>query len=193
VCVWWVLIFAVAAPKLLASVVNSFLPLFSPPLFLSTQFKSTVMLSERRPFPPGPNPWKYVAAEGEVDLLQYSMMKSLLATVFAGAFLGWLIAKPIPLFPNWIGAILGASALGGATTFRDSRGDLMRYLGHCVNSCVAVMGSTLDDVLLKERLGKLLSRLLFFLKGVDKKYHIVARLQDLLSDLIGKLTVLVGR
>jgi len=160
----------------------------------TSQMKSVVMMAERRPFPPGSNPWKYVPAggEGEVAELRFSMMHTLLAVVLSSAFMGWLVAKPIPLFPNWIGALGAAGVLGSAASLRDSRGDMLRYVGYCLHNCFSIVMMTFDDVELKDKAGRLLGRLLFFLKGIDNKYHIVARLQDIFSDIIARVTVLVG-
>jgi hypothetical protein len=152
-------------------------------------------LAGRRPFPGG-NPWRYIAeaeADGEEKDLQFSMMPTILGVVFSAAYLGWLVARAIPLLPNWIGALAVASSAGYTTTLPDSRGDWLRFLGHCLVRCISVVSGTLDDVRLRDKLGLLLGHLMFFSKSLDHKYRLVSRLQYLLADLISRLTLIISR
>ena len=152
------------------------------------------MLAERRPFPPGvsSNPWRYAPADGEVDL-QFSMTAALLGVVLAGAYLGWLLARPVPLLPGWIGAIGGAAVLGYSATLRDRRGDMLRYLGHCLGACATVVSRTQQDARLGEKLSVLMGRVLFLSKTLDSKYGILTRLQLIIALVISKISILISR
>lgn len=120
-------------------------------------------------------------------------MSTLISILFCAAYSGWLLAKLVPLLPNWIGALGGTITVGYAATLPDSRGDLLRYLGHCVVSCLSVVVTTLDEVMLKEKLSVLLGHLLFFSRAVDDKYQILARLQLLFAEFLRRLTMAVSR
>ena len=62
------------------------------------------MMGERRLFPPNTeNPWQYIPSD-EVDL-KFNMMNTIIGVVLCGTVVGWKIAKSIPFFPGWIGAI----------------------------------------------------------------------------------------
>jgi hypothetical protein len=74
------------------------------------------------------------------------MFNTLLATVLIGAYLGWLLVRPVPLFPNWLGALASAGVTGYATTLEDSVGDLMRYVGYAVVHTASVVTDTAEEV-----------------------------------------------
>ena len=101
--------------------------------------------------------------------------------------------RPVPLLPNWIGTLGAATILGYITTLRDSRGDLLRYLGYSISRSVGVVSRTIEDVQLQEKASALLSRLLFMSRTVDSKYQIIAKLQYILADIITKLTTIIMR
>ena len=95
-------------------------------LTVAEQFKAALLLSNRKPFPPAENPWSYVYDPDQPGSLEFRMMNCLLCIVFGGAFLGWSVARSIPLVPGWLGALLLASFCGYLGTVRDPRGDLLR-------------------------------------------------------------------
>jgi hypothetical protein len=109
------------------------------------QSKAALGVTERQPFPPCRNPWQYHPVPGEPDL-QFRMFNTLLATVLIGAYLGWLLVRPVPLFPNWLGALASAGVTGYATTLEDSVGDLMRYVGYAVVHTASVVTDTAEEV-----------------------------------------------
>ena len=157
-----------------------------------SQSKGMLMLGERRNFPPfTENPWKYIPIEGEDDL-EFKMMNAIIGLVISGAFIGWRIAKMIPFFPGWIGAIGGASVLGYGGTFRDGRGDMLRFIGHSLHSLVREISQTMDDVSLREKLGVVLAQFLSFLRNLDEKLGIMEKLQVLLAELMKLVKALVG-
>lgn len=149
-------------------------------------------LSSRRPFPPCSNPWQYFPAQGQPDL-QFGMMGALAGTVLSAAYIGWLVGRAVPLLPNWVGALSAACVSGYLTTLQDGRGDMLRFLGYSLSRCLAVLSATLDDVQLRDRTATLLGHVLFFSKSVDSKYKMVERLQFLLAELIGRLSMLIAR
>lgn len=125
--------------------------------------------------------------------LQFSMVSALVSISFAAAYVGYLIARVVPLLPNWIGALGGALSVGYATTLPNGRGDLLRYLGHCLTHCLTVVTDTVEDVELRPKLGALLGHVLFFSQTLDNKYHLLARLQLLLAELISRITIIISR
>lgn len=158
-------------------------------------------MAGRRPFPPGSNPWRYTAAvdggggnrDDATTLVQFSMVSALMSISFAAAYVGYLLARVVPLLPNWIGALGGALTVGYATTLPNGRGDLLRYLGHCLTHCLAVVSQTLEDVQLPAKLSTLLGHVLFFSQALDSKYHLLARLQLLFTQLVSRITIIISR
>lgn len=64
----------------------------------------------RRAFPPGSNPWRYKAMSEEDP--PFNMYTALFTMILVGALLGNAIAKPIPLFPAWIGSLSAGVTFG---------------------------------------------------------------------------------
>ena len=95
---------------------------------IADQVKAACLLSARKPFPPSENPWSYVYDPDVSCSIQFKMTNCLMGIIFGGAFCGWSIARSIPLFPTWLGALLLASCCGYLGTVRDSRGDLLRFV-----------------------------------------------------------------
>ena len=93
---------------------------------IAEQVKAACLLSARKPFPPSENPWSYVYDPNVTGSIQFKMTNCLMGIIFGGAFCGWSVARSIPLFPTWLGALLLASCCGYLGTVRDSRGDLLR-------------------------------------------------------------------
>lgn len=144
------------------------------------------MLGGRRNFPPDP-------ADDPDNLVKYSMINSLLAIIFASFLIGWNLFRPIPLIPNWIGSILMACIIGYASTFSDSRGDLIRFSGHSLTSAMGLLMGIADEVGLRGKASVLIGQMLFFLRGMDKKFKVMQKLQVLIAQLIAKSTVLLYR
>lgn len=158
-----------------------------------SQLKGMLMIGERRQFPPfTDNPWKYKPLEDDVDL-EFKMTNALLGLILSGAFIGWKIAKQIPFFPGWIGALGGSSMLGYAGTFRDGRGDMLRFLGHSLHSVVKEVSTIAEDVELRATVGVVLARVAALLHGWDEKLHIVEKLQLLMKEIVRIVRVALGR
>lgn len=155
------------------------------------QLMSSLSLAPRKPFPPSESPWSYKAVEdGDVE---FSMFHAILALVVFGGFVGMSLSKPIPLFPSWLGFILGSSAIGYSGTFSDSRGDLLRFIAYTILSILSVILTVADDVELKSKLSTILGKLLFFLNGVDKQFHVMKNVKYILGKLIVQATAMLYR
>lgn len=151
-----------------------------------------MLLTERRPFPRAKNPWKYVPGDEE-GAIEFSMMSCMISMILWGALVGWLVSKPIPLVPGWIGALTGSSFIGYSTTLQNGRGDFLRFIGYCLNQSFSVVSNAANDVMLMQKVNILLGKIFFLLKGIDSKYNIIERLQVILGDLIKKLTGTINR
>ena len=103
-------------------------------------------LAKRRSYPPSENMWNYRPAENDLEPIEFNMYYSIAAAIFAGSSVGSRIVKPIPLFPGWIGAMIGAGLCGYFCTFRDSRGDLIRYLGNSLVIFLRTVSAAADEV-----------------------------------------------
>ena len=95
---------------------------------MTDQVKAALSLAGRKPFPPVDNPWSYVHDPEQPGSIQFKMINCLLGIIFGGAFCGWSLARSIPFFPGWLGALSLASCCGYLGTIRDPRGDLLRYV-----------------------------------------------------------------
>lgn len=147
------------------------------------------MLVERRPFPPTNNPWRFEASEDDEDILQdFKMGRTLFTLAFWGLLLGWSISKPIPLFPNWLGGLIVAGFLAYCGTFQNSRGDMLRFFGHATYRGFAELIDIMDEVDLKQKIGVVISKMLFFLRGIDKQYQIARKLRQIISEMIFRST-----
>lgn len=155
------------------------------------QLQASLTLSPRKPFPPAESPWSYKAVEeGDVD---FSMLNTLLTLVVLGGMLGWSVVKPIPLFPSWLGAILLGSVVGYSSTFADSRGDLLRFVGFTVLSALAILLSVADDVELKGKISTILGQLLFLFKGIDQQLQLTKGVKYVLGKVLVQATALLYR
>lgn len=155
------------------------------------QLLSSLSLAPRKPFPPSESPWAYKAMEdGDVE---FSMLYAILTLVVFGGFVGMTLSKPIPLFPSWLGFILGSSAIGYSGTFADSRGDLLRFIAYTILSVLTVLLTVADDVELKSKLSTILGRLLFFLNGIDRQFQIMKNVKIILGKLIVQATAMMYR
>jgi hypothetical protein len=152
------------------------------------------MLSERRPFPPGHSPWRYGPQSPHYDnrlLAQFSMANVLFVLSLTGGIIGWWLTRPVPLFPNWLGAIGGASLLGYSATFLDGRGDLFRFLGHTLLAVIGALLRIADESRLRDNTQKILGQIFFFLRGLDDQFHIIQQLQLVLAAIIVRVTAVI--
>jgi hypothetical protein len=182
------------------TVIHKFLPKFF------RQFSAALMFSsERVPFPPGTtNPWRYTPPSAyfdeddnsklrEEENIDFSMTNTLLTMTLFGAVLGWNIFKHIPLFPNWLGAIISSLFLSYLTTFVDSRGDLLRFLAFTTFTAIMELRKIANDVRLLERLQLNVSKLFFFMKGVDDQFQLMAWFRYLLREFVVKFSMILYR
>jgi hypothetical protein len=163
------------------------------------------MLTSRRPFPPEANKTNLgrygnvldnncdevnnSSSNNPEEEIVYSMFNSMIALFFSGLFLGWNAVKPIPLFPSWLGGLLGAAFIIYLSTFSDSNGDFIRFLAYTVTSTCGSLLNIADEVELRDKTGVILGQTLFFLHGIDKKFQIRKRFMVLLSEIIAKITM----
>jgi hypothetical protein len=129
------------------------------------------MLSQRKPFPPSENPWKY-APRPDTNDIEFSMIRVLMATILFGGIVGSIISGPIPLFPGWLGTLIGASGFGFISTTHDSRGDLIRYIGWALNDALGDIFKAASDVQLYDKSSVLLSNAFAFGNKLDQRYKV---------------------
>lgn len=153
-------------------------------LQFTKQFQAILMLKNRAIFPASENPWSYSPRPNTNDV-PFNMMSALIGIVLAGGWIGWACVKPIPLFPNWIGAISGAAFFGYLGTLKDTKGDLLRFLGFSLNRCMSHILSAASEVGLKEKLNVFLSNAFALLLRLDKQFGIITKIQFLLIQLVG--------
>ncbi len=151
------------------------------------------MLAPRRPFPPGTNPWRYSRNDPYYDpnLPKFSMTNVLFSLFLLGSFVGWSIAKPIPLFPSWLGAIGGALAMVYGGTLLDAIGDFLRFIGHTVLSVLSFLFGIADEVDLRENTRIMLGTMLFFMRGIDEQFQVSKNLRMVIAVLISKITSVI--
>ena len=147
------------------------------------QFQATLMLKNRAIFPASENPWSYTPRADTNDV-PFNMMSALIGIVLAGGWIGWMCVKPIPLFPNWIGAVSGAAFFGYLGTLKDTKGDLLRFLGFSLNRCMTHVLSAASEVGLKEKINVFLSNTFALLLRLDRKFGIITKIQFLLIQLV---------
>lgn len=132
-------------------------------------------------------------AKNDYGILRFNMASTFITMIFIGGIVGWIISKHIPILPKWIAAIVGASLMGYTTNERSRKGDLLRYIGFCLTESLAVILHASKDVHLGTKFGALLNRILYIARRLDRKFHIVPKLQIYLTILIDQLTVLINR
>jgi hypothetical protein len=153
-------------------------------IFLSRllQFtKGVFNIGRRRPYPPSENPWQYKASRDDPNSINFSMYSTILVVAVVGSSIGSSIAKPIPLFPNWIGALLAAGFCSYLTTLRDSRGDLLRFIGNSGVGCWSAFYEVSQEVDLWSKLNKVSGKSLAQLSRLDEKYNFIGKLKFLIS------------
>ena len=188
-------------------------------LKIAEQIKAACLLSIRKPFPPSENPWSYVYDPNVPESIQFKMTNCLMGIIFGGAFCGWTIARSIPLFPTWLGALLLASCCGYLGTIRDSRGDLLRFvsplyrpftslqsipkspcffhmnrcIGYSIQSMISYMQSKAQDVNLGEKATVVFTKVFAILLRIEKQYDIKAKVSVILKAFIDAISSLLRR
>ena len=142
------------------------------------------MLSPRKPFPASENPWKYAPKPDSNDI-EFSMIRVVIGTILFGGITGSIISGPIPLFPGWLGVLIGAVSFGYIATTQDSRGDLLRYIGWALNDALSDAFTAASDVKLYDKCSVVLSTAFGFLNGIDQRYKIVEKLKAIITMIIG--------
>ena len=112
------------------------------------------------------------------------MINSILSMVFFGMFLGYNITNRIPLFPGWIGGLISSVLLGYTTTTRNTKGDLLRYLGHSINVLLSELVACADDVYLREKTGILLNRTFFFINKIDQRFGLLEKIRAIFNKIL---------
>ena len=150
------------------------------------QMTSATMLSKRKPFPPAENPWKY-SPRPDTNDIEFSMIRVIMATVLFGGIAGSIISGPIPLFPGWLGALIGAAGLGFIATTHDSRGDLIRYIGWALNDALGDVLKAAADVHLYDKSSIVLSNAFAFGNKLDQKYKVLEKVKAIITMLISTI------
>lgn len=151
-------------------------------LFLK-QVMSATMLSRRQSFPPSENPWKY-APRPDTNDIEFSMIRVLMAIIIFGGIAGSIVSGPIPLFPGWLGALIGAAGFGVISTTHDSRGDLLRYIGWALNNTLGDIFKAAADVQLYDKSSVVLSNAFAFGNKLDQKYKVIEKLKAIITIII---------
>lgn len=146
---------------------------------LTSQLKALVLLADRRPFPPE-------RGSEDEDSVRYNLINTMICLLLLGSMFGWNLSKPIPLFPNWLGGIIGAAVLTYASTFGDSKGDFIRFTGYSMTAFFGTLMQIANEVELRDRTGVVLGQTFSVLNGIDKQFQIRKRLSALFGELIAK-------
>jgi hypothetical protein len=115
------------------------------------------------------------------------MYTTLIAVTLVSASIGSSLAKPIPLFPNWIGALLAGGFCGYSATLRDGRGDLLRFMGNSAVSVCGVFYETAGEVDLWSKLNKVSGKSLAYFSKMDQQYKFIEKAKFLLSMLTSRV------
>jgi hypothetical protein len=175
------------------------------PIFIR-QLNAAFFLSSRKPYPPNnmyDTPWRYQPIprnkededreEIYEDTLDFSMTNTLLAIIFSSGIFGWNLSKPIPLFPSWLGAVLTSAIVGYFTTFNDSIGDFLRFLGYYLVQSVNELYFIATEVQLIAKLKVILGQLFFFLNTFENQFHLLANLKRLIAAFIIRFSSILYR
>lgn len=155
---------------------------------------SALNMRRRTPFPQSENPWRYTYDAADPVSVDFSMTRAMMGVSVIGVLLGWSVAKQIPLLPGWIGALGGGGVFAYYSTVRDSRGDLLRFVGNTAVSSLKDVQAAGEDVQLGRKAGKLWSRASAVVASLDRKYRIFGSLRvgisyctSFLVDTVSKL------
>jgi hypothetical protein len=104
-----------------------------------------------------------------------------------------LFFKPIPLFPAWVGSLGVAAVLGYAATFRDERGDLLRFVSGSLTSSAGSVLRVAEEVHLLDKAAAVGGRSVAFLSRLDQRWHVRDKLTTAIQTASGTLAGVVGR
>ena len=153
--------------------------------------QAAINLRKRKNYPPSDNPWNYKQLAD--DDVGFNMYTTLLATLLIGAVIGNIGAGYIPFFPSWIGSMIVASSLVLIATKRDSRGDMLRFMGNSVVNGISNVKDVATEVELISRASKLTGKTFVFLGVMDKKYQISDRIKTIVSVLSNQAQGMANR
>jgi hypothetical protein len=154
--------------------------------------RAALSLSQRHAFPPSDNPWTYSAKDNS-NLVQFNMYKCLLALMIAGSIVGSSLVKPIPLFPGWIGALLGSGFFAYTSTLKNGHGDIFRFFGFCIVSSIDNLLSTANEVDLPDKLNKISGKSFAFLSKIDSKYKVLEKLKMVIFKMVETISSMSSR
>lgn len=89
------------------------------------QLAAAIGLSRRRPFPPGPNLWKYRQISPKDP--GFNMYRTVLMLMLLGSYVGRVISCFLPLVPTWIDVLVTGGGLAYIGTLASPQGDLARW------------------------------------------------------------------
>ena len=154
---------------------------------------ASMNLSTRKNYPPTDNPWSYKEVPGDPNYIPFNMYSTILSVMLISSYIGSNAVRPIPLFPNWIGALISAVFSGYACTFRDSRGDLLRYIGNSIVNCFNTFMQTSNEVNLWPKVNKVTGKSMAYFIKIDSKYKIIEKIKFLLAFIISKISSMSNR
>ena len=155
------------------------------------QLQAAIALGKRKQYPPSDNPWSYKQISDKDPA--FNMYTTLLALLLIGSLTGNALAKPIPLFPPWIGSLILGSTMVYLGTFRDARGDLLRFVGSSSVNTIYTLKNIAGEVQLLPRATKITGRSFVFVSAFDKKYKISASTKKLFDVVLNKTMSQVER
>lgn len=142
---------------------------------INRYLSAAIGLKERKPYPPGDNPWKYSPPANAPNALQYNQYRTMAASILAGAYTGWTITKPIPLVPSWIIGLGVGVASGYIATLKDARGDMVRFMGNSVMQGLDELRALSEEVRLGDKFSRVSAQTTAFLNRIDSKYHLMSK------------------
>ena len=92
-----------------------------------------------------------------------------------------------------MGSLGVAAVLGYATTFRDERGDLLRFVSGSLTSSAGSVQSVAEEVHLLDKAATVGGRSFAFLTRLDQRWHVREKLTAAAQSASGTLTGVVGR
>ena len=123
-----------------------------------------------RPFPPARNPWRYTPSSPRDP--DFNMMYALVSMAMVGSTVG----GNLPVIPNWIGALVGASSFAFACTWQNShRGDLARTMGMRVVRAVSELWEIQADLQIIPKATVVSSQIIDKAMILDRKHRVKDR------------------
>ena len=133
------------------------------------------------------------SSSNDHHVYQFNMMSCVITMSLTSSIIGWFVTNFIPLFPNWLGSIIISIICSYSITLLNSYGDLLRYLSYNIYQFIFIINTTLNDVMLKEKINILLYKCIQFLKYMDSKYNIIEKIQMIFDILIKELMKIIRR